>query len=113
MNKIGAFHAPASFAFRGKSLTVQAFLPDGEYPLAELMLCYTVTASGGKGGKSGRLRMLPVDGFTARDSYSLYRARIPAEALHGGELFYSFLLGGEESETYTVPLCDMPAMPRC
>ncbi|MBR7181743.1 MAG: CehA/McbA family metallohydrolase [Clostridia bacterium] len=111
MNKIGAFHAPASFAFRGKSLTVQTFLPDGEYPLAELTLCYTVTASGGKGGKSGRLRMLPVDGFTARDSYSLYRARIPAEALLGGELFYSFLLGGEESETYTVPLCDMPAMP--
>lgn len=111
MNKIGAFHAPASFAFRGKSLAVQTFLPDGEYPLAELTLCYTVTASGGKGGKSGKLRMLPVDGFTARDSYSLYRARIPAEALLGGELFYSFLLDGEESETYTVPLCDMPAMP--
>lgn len=111
MNRIGAFHSPATFAFRGKELTVQLFLPDGESEVEALWLSYTVTLLGGKGGAAARVRMLPADGFTAQDSFSLYRARIPARDLVGGELYYSFFRGDAESETYTVPLFDLPAMP--
>ena len=87
MNRIGAFHSPATFAFRGKELTVQLFLPDGESEVEALWLSYTVTLLGGKGGAAARVRMLPADGFTAQDSFSLYRARIPARDLVGGELY--------------------------
>ena len=105
-------HAPATFAFHGRPLTVSLCLPDEEQ-MADLSLVYTVTAHDGKGGGEGVLRMLPSDGIVGKESFTIYSALVPARALtYGGELFYHFVCSGSESTVYTVPLCDPVPLPR-
>ncbi len=104
-------HAPATFAFHGRPLTVSLCLPDEEQ-MADLSLVYTVTAHDGKGGGEGVLRMLPSDGIVGKESFTIYSALVPARALtYGGELFYHFVCSGSESTVYTVPLCDPVPLP--
>ena len=98
-------HSPAALGFRGRDMTVQVLLPDTGSAVMDLCLCYEVE------GETRSLRMLPTDGFTAEESYSLYGATIPGADLVGDELFYRFASNGVTGEGYRVPLCTLPALP--
>ncbi len=102
---LDCYHSPAVFAPRGRSLTVRMLKRDGEelFPTVELL------ADAGEG--SFCIRMLPEDGIVTEDSFTLFRAEIPAERLNGTELNYRFSCGGEESGSYTVPLTQPKTLP--
>ncbi len=91
-------HSPAVFAFRDHPLEIRAFLPDEGETLAALYLIYTAN------GIENRVRMLPVDGFAAGESYSLYQATLPAVCLVGESVQYLFELNGKRGARYRVPL---------
>lgn len=102
------YHTPAAFALCDKPLTLQVMHPDEERELLQLYLEYTLTAEGSS--KSGKLRMLPVDGVTAAESYSVYAATLPAALLQGCEaLQYCFDEEGVRSDGYCIPL--LPSAP--
>jgi len=102
-------HAPALFAFDSTALTVQTALVDEATEVPFVELCYTVC---GDRAQSGKLRMLPVDGFCMRECYSVFTATLPVGLLEGGrELCYHFSSGTAQSEDFRVPLLPMPEMP--
>ncbi len=107
MNLIGCYHAIPAFAFHSCDLTLQLLVPDEERNVIDVTLDYEV-----QGGKSGTVRMLPVDGILTEESFSVYAATIPAEALAAGDLLtYSFSKEKETGGPYTVPLSALPALP--
>ena len=73
MNKIRCYHAPATYAFSDRDLTVQLVVPDEERNLIELSLAFKTEGEGT--GNGGVLRMLPVDGLAAPESHSVDRPR--------------------------------------
>ena len=100
MNLIHAYHAPATFAFEDRPLTVQLTLPDEESEILSLYLEYTVS---GADTREGRVRLLPVDGILAEESYAVYAATLPAHVLAGANgLSYCFERDGIRSEDYAV-----------
>ena len=101
-------HAPASVLLRDHDVTVQLLLPDEEPHLPMLELIYAVV---GQAHAEGRLRMLPVDGYRAEDSYTVYAATIPAREMMGDRLEYRFCKDGEESAAYSVMLCHADVLP--
>ncbi len=106
MNLIGCYHAPPTFVFRGRDLTLQLLVPDEERNVLDVALCYET-----KTGK-GEARMLPVDGILTEESFSVYAAVIPAAALaDGNELTYFFRKENETGDPFCVPLSDMPMLP--
>ena len=108
MELFRSYHAPATFAFCDRDLTVQLVLPDEEAHLEELKLVYRVEGN----AESGTLRMLPVDGIVHEESYSVYAATISADALRYGDcLFYHFLSASGEGTEYSVPLMAAPELP--
>lgn len=96
------YHAPATFAFCDRPLTVQAVLPNEEAELIPLYLEYSLTA--GEVLREGRVRMLPVDGISEGDGYAVYAATVPAATAGATALSYCFLKDGIKGEDYTVPL---------
>ena len=94
-------HAPLTAAFLFRPLPVYAFLTDHGEALTPLFLRYA-TAKG-----EYTLRMLPIDGYVDKESYSLYCATIPSEHMTGTQLCYSFLYQSEEGASYCMPLVDL------
>lgn len=107
MNLIGCYHAPPAFVFRGRDLTLQLLVPDEERNVLDIALRYETQA-----GLGGEIRMLPTDGILTEESFSVYAATIPAEALAAGNtLTYFFCKESETGDPYCVSLSEMPAMP--
>ncbi len=98
-------HSPATFAFRAHTLALRVLLRDVGESVAALYLIYP------HNGAKKRVRMLPVDGFEAGESYSLYHGVIPAEALTGDAAEYAFELDGNAGARYRVPLYKREAPP--
>lgn len=98
-------HSPATFAYRDHALTLRALLCDTGESVASLYLIYT------HNGVEKRIRMLPVDGFSAGESYSLYQGVIPVGALAGDAVEYAFELDGKRGVRYCVPLYRREAPP--
>ena len=98
-------HSPATFAYRDHPLEIQAFLPDTGETIAALYLIYP------HNGAEKRVRMLPIDGFSAGESYSLYHAALPAAALTGEMLEYAFELDGARSAPCRVALYERKMPP--
>ncbi len=96
-------HAPLTAAFRARPLIVYAFMTDHGEALTPLFLKYTAEDT------EYKARMLPVDGYRGRESYSLYAVTVPAAHMKGEALCYSFFYQGREGETYRVPLAEVPA----
>ncbi len=101
-------HAPATVLLRGKDATLQLILPDDVPVIPQVELSYTV--SGGEKPQNGKLRMLPVDGYRAGESYTVLAATVPGKAMQGETLQYSFLTEKGESTVFTVSLQD-PVQP--
>ena len=59
------YHAPATFSFDDRPLTLQAVLPDGESEMVSFYLEYRITV--GENDRVGKLRMLPTDGIYEGD----------------------------------------------
>lgn len=98
-------HAPAAYGFCGQDITVQALVPDNGQEVVELLLCYTCNE------KEYSKRMLPTDGFTADESYSLYSATVCGAHLTGERFSYRFLQKGIGTGSYEVPLLALPQLP--
>lgn len=92
-------HAPVTFAYREHPLKIQALLRDSGPRVVELYLIYP------HNGTKKRVRMLPVDGFVAEESYSLYEGELPADALANEFVEYTFEMNGVRGAQYRVPLC--------
>ena len=108
MSAFTYYHAPATFAFRDRDLTLQLLLPDEESSLVDLALVYTVEGT----NAAGELRMLPEDGIVMGESYSAYAVTVPAELLKDGTaLSYRFRQEGRTGATYRIPLQDAPVLP--
>lgn len=108
MDLFRCYHAPATFAFCDRGLTLQLVLPDEESHLEAVDLVYRVEGN----DQSGALRMLPMDGIVQGESYSVYAATLGADVLRDGErLSYHFALEGEEGTAYSVPLMNAPHLP--
>ena len=103
------FHAAPTVLFRGHDATLQLILPDEAPSLPLVELCYAVE---GKERREGRLRMLPVDGYRAEESYSVFAATLPGDLLSGDRLEYHFEKEGQGSAVYTVALSceDLPPL---
>ena len=99
------FHAVPLFALRGLPLTLQCILPDEHPTMATVMLSYQ-TAAGEQ-----TLRMLPYDGYTAEESYSVYTATVPAEHMTGAHFSYTVCTGEGETHDYTVALHAQKPLP--
>lgn len=100
------FHAPTLFADPQKGLFVQTIVEDDENTLEKIELVV------GREEETTCLRMLPVDGIVAGDSFSLYSVFVPPSLLAGaGRLEYYFRRGAEESKRFSVPLCTLPELP--
>lgn len=104
-NMLHCYHSPAVSAPRGKNLKIRVLMKDGE----ELLPDVELLADTGEG--VFRARMLPEDGIVTEESFTLFCAVIPAQKMGGEALRYRFSCGGEESETYTVPLTEPHALP--
>ena len=102
------FHAPATVLLRGKDVTLQLLLSDDESDLPRIELSYTVL---GKKEHRGKVRMLPVDGYRAEQSYTVFAATLAGRELLGDTLQYSFLREDAESVAYTVSLSDPAVLP--
>ncbi len=98
-------HSPATFAYRDHPLEIQAFLRDDRASVVALYLVYP------HNGAEKRVRMLPVDGFAAQESYSLYQGVLPAAALANESVEYAFELDGKRGAHYRVPLHTRKAPP--
>lgn len=98
-------HSPVTFAFRDHALTLRVLLRDEGTSVAALYLIYP------HNGVEKRVRMLPVDGFAAGESYSLYQGEIPCDALAGDAVEYAFSLDGKAGARYRVPLYKREAVP--
>lgn len=98
-------HAPACYLFEGKPFTVSLCLEDNGTELSLVEVNYTANE------KSGKLRMLPVDGFVGEESYSLYQATLPANVMTAGEITYYFSADGAKSDSYTVKVLAAPELP--
>ncbi|MBQ9802300.1 MAG: CehA/McbA family metallohydrolase [Clostridia bacterium] len=95
-------HAPATVLLRGRDVTLQLIVPDESPMLPQIELSYTVT--GGKTPKTGKLRMLPTDGYRAKECYTVLSATVAGKELQGDALQYTFLNGENESAPFTVLL---------
>ncbi len=95
-------HAPATVLFCGSDATLQLILPDEAPALPQIELSYTVT--GGKTEKTGKLRMLPSDGYRIGESYTVFSATVAGKELQGDTLQYTFLTPDGESAPFTVAL---------
>ena len=101
-------HAPATMLLRGKDATLQLILPDEAPTIPQVELSYTVL--GGEKPQTGKLRMLPVDGYRAGESYTVLAATVPGKVMQGDVLQYSFLAQKGESAAFCVSLQD-PVQP--
>lgn len=100
------FHAPAAFADRNKGIFVQVIVQDDEKVFDKIDLLIQT------GEDPVPLRMLPVDGIVTGESFSVYGVFVPPSVLSGaGQLNYRFRRGTEESELFSVPLCNLPELP--
>lgn len=100
------FHAPAVFADRNRGVFVQVTVQDDAEIFDKIDLVVDPD------GDRTLFRMLPVDGIVTGESFSLYGVFLPPSALAGAEqLNYRFRRGAEESELFSVPLCDLPELP--
>ncbi len=98
------FHAVPTFAFRGLPLTLQCVLSDEDHALVAVVLSYEVA------GVQHTLRMLPHDGYTAEESYSVYTATVPAAHLAGEHFCYTVSYPSGEQH-YTVQLATPGELP--
>ncbi len=99
------FHSVPQYALCGYPITLQCVLADEESAVVKLMLSYEHE------GVEYSRRMLPTDGFLAKDCYSVYSAQIPAEHVQGKTLCYRFLGEGQDEVRYTVPVEKMGDLP--
>ncbi|MBQ3056389.1 MAG: CehA/McbA family metallohydrolase [Clostridia bacterium] len=102
------FHTPAALLLRGEDITLQLLLSDDDADSEKIELSY---AALGNEENKARVRMLPVDGYRAEESYTVFSATVPSTALCGDTLQYSFFKGTAESVTYTVALADPAILP--
>ena len=99
-------HAPACYLFELKPFTASLCLVDDINEPSLVEVNYTV------GEKSGKLRMLPVDGYIgSKESYSLYQATLPADVMTVGQITYYFSVDGVNSDSYTVKVQNAPEFP--
>ena len=108
MTEKSFIHAPALFAFRGITLTLGVLVPDDSAALLPIEADFSCEGS----PLHHRVRMFPTDGYRAdTQSYSVYTAALPGDALTGGQVRYFFLQGRRQSRVYCVPLLERPEMP--
>lgn len=100
-------HAPVRYAFCSKPLTLQVLVPEeGVFP--QIYLVFEAT---GKKTVTGKVRMLPIDGYRAEESYTLLSATIEGEMLQGERFSYRFVKEDNESAAFTVPLLSPELLP--
>ena len=68
------FHTPAALLLRGEDITLQLLLSDDDADSEKIELSY---AALGNEENKARVRMLPVDGYRAEESYTVFSATVP------------------------------------